>query len=79
MKQQTRQIGITLTFIVLVFVFEFCISDNDTWIENHDKKARVVKKLKKDFRKLKKQEGALKLVGGENGDHEGADFNAFYM
>lgn len=71
MKQQTRQMGITLTFIVLVFVFEFCASDNDTWVENRDRKARVVKKLKKDFRKLKKQEGALKLVGGENGDHEG--------
>lgn len=34
------------------------------------KKARMVKKLKKDFRKLKKQEGAIKLVDGK-GDYEG--------
>lgn len=49
-------------------------NSNDTWDEKiREKKARLVKKLKKDLRKLKKQEGAVKLVGGENGGHEGND------
>lgn len=76
MKQQIWRVGITLTFVV--FVFEFCTSDNDNWTENHDRKVRIVRKLKKDFRKLKKHEGALKLVGGENGDHEGT-LNLIYF
>lgn len=55
---------VTLTLVVV------CASNNATWDKVREKKARIVKKLKKDSRKLKKQEGAMKLVGGENG-HEG--------
>lgn len=50
---------------------DICTANNDTWDKIREKKARLVKKLKKDFRKLKKQEGAVKLVGSENGGHEG--------
>jgi len=58
---------------MLLAVFEFCTSNNATWASNRDKKTRIVRKsLRKDFRKLKKQEGALKLTGGENGEYEGA-------
>lgn len=49
---------------------DVCVANNGTWDKVREKKARIVKKLKKDFRKLKKQEGAVKLVGG-NGAHEG--------
>jgi hypothetical protein len=60
--------------IVLLSVFEFCTSNNSTW--SRGKKTRIVRKLRKDFRKLKKQEGALKLIGGETGEHEGAIKNS---
>lgn len=57
----------------LAIVVDICAANNDTWDKIREKKARLVKKLKKDFRKLKKQEGAVKLVGSENGGHEGND------
>lgn len=58
----------------MVDVTRTTANSNDTWDEKiREKKARLVKKLKKDLRKLKKQEGAVKLVGGENGGHEGND------
>lgn len=57
----------------LAIVVDICTANNDTWDKIREKKARLVKKLKKDFRKLKKQEGAVKLVGSENGGHEGND------
>lgn len=79
MRVQLRRIRIAFSLIVLLSIFEFCMSNNDTWTRNRDRKIRVIEKLKKDFRKLKKQEGALKLIGGENGDYEGATFNYFYI
>ncbi|XP_029171466.1 lysyl oxidase homolog 3A-like [Nylanderia fulva] len=71
MGVQLRRIRIAFSLIVLLSVFEFCMSNNDTWTRNRDGKIRVIKKLKKDFRKLKKQEGALQLIGSENGSYEG--------
>jgi len=65
-------VGIAFSLIMLLSIFEFCTSNNATWTSNRDEKTRIVRKLRKDFRKLKKQEGALKLIGGENGEHEGA-------
>lgn len=59
--------------MTLAIVVDVCTANNDTWDKIREKKARLVKKLKKDFRKLKKQEGAVKLVGSENGGHEGND------
>lgn len=64
---------------MLLAVFEFCTSNNATWANNRDKKTRIVRQLRKDFRKLKKQEGALKLTGGENGEHEGATLFYFML
>ncbi|XP_014606671.1 PREDICTED: lysyl oxidase homolog 2 [Polistes canadensis] len=66
-------------FILMMIVsvlFDHCAIAND---DNESimvatvraKKARMVKKLKKDFKKLKKQEGAIKLIGSEKGDYEG--------
>lgn len=78
MRLRLRRIGIAFSWIVLLFTFEFCASNNDTWTTTREKKARIVKKLRKDFRRLKKQEGALKLMGGENGDHEGATIISFF-
>lgn len=72
MRLQLQRVGIAFSLIVLLAVFEFCTSNNATSVSSRDKKTRIVRKLRKDFRKLKKQEGALKLVGGENGEHEGA-------
>lgn len=40
-------------------------------VSHRARKARLVKKLKKDFRKLKKQDGAVKLVGGTRNDYGG--------
>ncbi|XP_076759795.1 lysyl oxidase homolog 3A isoform X2 [Xylocopa sonorina] len=57
--------------LVTLTLVDVCAANNATWDKIREKKARIVKKLKKDFRKLKKQEGAIKLVGGENGGHEG--------
>ncbi|XP_043790473.1 lysyl oxidase homolog 3A-like isoform X2 [Apis laboriosa] len=57
--------------MMVAMMVDICTANNDTWDKIHEKKARLVKKLKKDFRKLKKQEGAVKLVGSENGGHEG--------
>lgn len=72
MRLQLQRVEIAFSFIVLLsIVFEFCTSNNATWTSSRDKKTRIVRKLRKDFRKLKKQEGALKLIGGENGEHEG--------
>ncbi|XP_077266632.1 lysyl oxidase homolog 3 isoform X1 [Temnothorax americanus] len=71
MRLQLQRVGIAFSLIVLLSAFEFCTSNNATWISGRGKKTRVVRKLRKDFRKLKKQEGALKLIGGESGEHEG--------
>lgn len=63
-----------IVFIYLAFVGAVVLTDgvnNGTTVQgNRAKKARMVRKLKGDFKKLKKQEGALKLVDG-NGDYEG--------
>jgi hypothetical protein len=40
---------------------------------------RIIKKLRKDFRKLKKQEGALKLTGDGNNDYQGTAFNFLHV
>lgn len=73
MRLQLQRVEIAFSFIVLLSVlFEFCTSNNANWTSSRDKKMRIVRKLRKDFRKLKKQEGALKLIGGENGEHEGS-------
>lgn len=69
---RARGAELALGLLLVSGVFEFCASDNDTWPVTRDTRARIIKKLRKDYRKLKKQEGALKLIGGEIGDHEGA-------
>ncbi|XP_003401353.1 lysyl oxidase homolog 3A isoform X1 [Bombus terrestris] len=58
-------------FLMTLALVDVCVGNNGTWDKVREKKARIVKKLKKDIRKLKKQEGAVKLVGGKNGGHEG--------
>lgn len=58
-------------FLMTLTLVDVCAASNSTWNKVRETKARIVKKLKRDFRKLKKQEGAVKLVGGENGGHEG--------
>jgi len=78
MRLQLQRVGIAFSLIMLLSIFEFCTSNNTTWTNNRDEKTRVVRKLRRDFRKLKKQEGALKLIGGENGEHEGAKKFIFY-
>lgn len=66
---------LVLMTIVSVLFDIYAIADDynvsTTTMAARAKKARLVRKLKRDFRKLKKQEGAIKLVGGENGDYEG--------
>lgn len=57
-------------FLIILILADVCNAYNNTWDKVREKKARMVKKLRKDMRKLKKQEGAVKLVGGEGG-HEG--------
>lgn len=73
-----RRVRLVVSLITLLLVLEFCTSNNnnnnsdsdsDSWTNSDDK--RIIQKLRKDFRKLKKQEGALKLTGSENGDYEG--------
>ncbi|RLU20408.1 hypothetical protein DMN91_007018 [Ooceraea biroi] len=71
MRLQLRRIRVVHILMILLFVFEFCTSNNDSWTNSHEKKMQIIKKLRKDFRKLKKQEGALTLTGSENGDYEG--------
>ncbi|XP_012136331.2 lysyl oxidase homolog 3A isoform X2 [Megachile rotundata] len=61
---------IFLGFLTMLILPDVCLGFNSTWDKIREKKARMVKKLRKDFRKLKKQEGAVKLVGGE-GAHSG--------
>ena len=57
-------------FLIILILADVCNAYNNTLDKVREKKARMVKKLRKDVRKLKKQEGAVKLVGGEGG-HEG--------
>ncbi|XP_032675495.1 lysyl oxidase homolog 3A-like [Odontomachus brunneus] len=71
MRLRGAELALSLLLLLLVSAFEFCAADNDTWAVTRDAKARIIKKLRKDYRKLKKQEGALKLIGSEAGDHEG--------
>jgi len=75
MRSQSRRTRMAFTLILLLLVFEFCASSNDSWTNSRDSKMRVIKKLRKDFRKLKKQEGALKLTGGDNSDYQGTALN----
>lgn len=79
MRLQLRRVGIAFSMIMLLSIFEFCTSNNATWTSSRDKRTRIVRKLRKDFRKLKKQEGAIKLIGGENGEHEGACKHSYFM
>ena len=58
-------------FLMTLTLADVCAASNSTSNKVREKKARIVGKLKRDFRKLKKQDGAVKLVGGENGGHEG--------
>lgn len=61
---------VVLISLCIVILVDVCAANDGIWDKVREKKARMVKKLKKDFRKLKKQEGAVKLVGGGSG-HEG--------
>lgn len=80
MRLRSRGAELALRLLLLlVSAFEFCAADNDTWAVTRDAKARIIKKLRKDYRKLKKQEGALKLIGSETGDYEGAAVRSFYI
>lgn len=69
MRSVTSWKSILLGLSTMLVILEVCLASNSTWDKAREK-ARIVKKLKKDFRKLKKQDGALKLVGGEH-SHEG--------
>lgn len=62
--------------LALMLAVDASMASNSTWDKAREKKARIVKKLKKDFRKLKKQDGAVKLVGGES-SHEGKGIECF--
>ncbi|XP_054001220.1 lysyl oxidase homolog 3-like isoform X2 [Hylaeus anthracinus] len=57
---------VLFSLIVTSMLLDVCNGTNTTWDKIREKKARIVKKLKKDFRKLKKQDGAIKLVGSEH-------------
>ncbi|XP_017889391.1 lysyl oxidase homolog 2B isoform X1 [Ceratina calcarata] len=70
MKAKMNRVVLIFGFWITLSLVSICETSNDTWNKIREKKARIVKKLKKDFRKLKKQEGAVKLVGGEN-EYEG--------
>ncbi|XP_076295127.1 lysyl oxidase homolog 3A [Lasioglossum baleicum] len=61
MNWRTVLLGLCLSMLL-----DVSANGNNTWDKVREKKARIVKKLKKDFRKLKKQEGAVKLVGGQH-------------
>lgn len=71
MKLRPRGAKLAVGLLLVSGVLELCASDNDTWSMTQDMRARIINKLRKDYRKLKKQEGALKLIGGESGDYEG--------
>lgn len=71
MKSKMNWKVLVVGFLMTLALVDVCVGNNGTWDKVREKKARIVKKLKKDIRKLKKQEGAVKLVGGENGGHEG--------
>ncbi|KOX72728.1 Lysyl oxidase like protein 2B [Melipona quadrifasciata] len=58
-------------FLMTLTLVDVRAASNSTLNKVREKKARIVEKLKRDFRKLKKQDGAVKLVGGGNGEHEG--------
>jgi len=79
MRLHLRHTRIAFTLILLLFVFELCTSNNDSWTNSRDSKMRIIKKLRKDFRKLKKQEGALKLTGDGNNDYQGTAFNFLHV
>ncbi|XP_011871663.1 PREDICTED: lysyl oxidase homolog 3 [Vollenhovia emeryi] len=64
MSSQLQRVEIAFSLIVLLL--DFCTSDNATWISSHEEETRVVRRPGQDFRKLKKLEGAVKLVGGEH-------------
>lgn len=49
-----------LSFIILLIIFTVVIVDGV-----HKKKARKFRKSGKDVRRLKKKDGAVKLVGGK--------------
>ncbi|XP_043675334.1 lysyl oxidase homolog 3A isoform X2 [Vespula pensylvanica] len=66
-----RRLLVLMTIVSALFDLYVIADDDNVSTMVRAKKARMVKKLKRDFRKLKKQEGAIKLVGGENGDYEG--------
>ncbi|XP_046751006.1 lysyl oxidase homolog 2-like [Diprion similis] len=61
-----------IVYLAFVEAVDFNSTDVESTVFNRsrDTRAKIVRKLKKDFRKLKKQEGAIKLLGG-NGDYEG--------
>lgn len=59
------------SFLIVIVVGMMIVEGSNITYAKRMKKGFVVKKLKKDFKRLKKQEGALKLVDGERGIFEG--------
>ena len=59
---------LVLIVILVVIIVE---GSNNTLHGKQVKKGFLTNKLNKDFKKLKKQEGALKLVDGDRGIFEG--------
>lgn len=57
--KMNRWIAASGLLLVLMLAVHASMASNSTWDRAREKKARIVKKLKKDFRKLKKQDGEI--------------------
>ncbi|XP_033219227.1 lysyl oxidase homolog 3A-like isoform X3 [Belonocnema kinseyi] len=59
------------SFVIVIVVGMMIVEGSNITLAKRVKKGFLGKKLKKDFKRLKKQEGALKLVDGDRGIFEG--------
>lgn len=62
-----------LILLIIVVIIEIIVVEgsNRTVYQKHVNKRLTAKTLKKDFKTLKKQDGAVKLVDGDRGIFEG--------
>ena len=66
-------------FVITIVVGMMIVEGSNITYAKRVKKGFIVKKLKKDFKRLKKQEGALKLVDGDRGIFEGILWDLKYV
>lgn len=64
-------------FLLLMFLLLMVLYVQVSLSKNFDarsrwRKAQDARKLKKDYKRLKKLDGAVKLIGSERGDFEGS-------